>query len=379
MAEAFVKTINFESAVVIIIQISSVTGMPVSIRGRYFRRTARTNQRMSHEEIMQRMITSTGISWDAVAETASTLEDLNSIKIATFIEGIKKKGRLTIPEQATDQEILRKLELIKNDIPTRAALLLFGNNPESYFSSAFLKIGRFRSSTHIVDDREIHDTLIDQLTSAMNWFRERLQTEFIITGKPERDVRWEYPLEAIREAVINALCHRDYTSLAHTQIRLYDDRLEIRNAGGLPPALTPEALFHEHDSMPRNRKIAECFFYVGFIERWGSGTLRMIEELQSAEFPPPQFISESGHFKLSFHKQLFTDEFLKKLELSERQLKAISYIKEHGKITNTEYQAIANISKRTATRELNELKKKDLLVSEGSTGRGIFYRLKKKD
>lgn len=359
----------------IVIQVLSAIRAPISVRGRYFRRTARTNQRMSHEEIMQRMITSTGISWDSMIENTATLDDLNATKISTFVEGIKRKGRLSIPEQATDQDVLRKLELIKNNIPTRAALLLFGNNPESYFSSAFLKIGRFRSPTQIVDDREIHNTLIDQLDGAMSWFRERLKTEFVVTGKIERDVHWEYPLEAIREAITNALCHRDYTSLAHTQIKLYDDHLEIKNAGGLPPALTPEALFHEHDSIPRNQKIAESFFYAGFIERWGSGTLRMIEELQSAGFPPPRFISESGHFKLSFYKELFTDEFLKESNLSERQLKVINYIKEHGKITNTEYQAITNVSKRTATRELNELKEKGLLVSEGATtGRGIFYR-----
>ena len=91
----------------------------------------------------------------------------------------------------------------------------------------------------------------------MSWFRERLETEFIITGNPQREVRWEYPLAAIREAIINVLCHRDYTSHAHSQIRLYDDHLEIWNAGGLPPALTPEALLQEHDSLPRNRKIAE--------------------------------------------------------------------------------------------------------------------------
>lgn len=368
-----ILTVNFEKKLVIVIQISSVMRAPVSVRGRYFRRAGRTNQRMSHEEIMQRMVASTGISWDAIVEPTAALVDLNPAKITAFVENIKKKGRLAIPAQVPDQEVVRKLELIKNETPTRAALLLFGDNPETYFSSAFLKIGRFRSLTHIVDDREIHGTLIDQLNGAMNWFRERLETEFVITGKLERDVLWEYPLEAIREAITNALCHRDYTSLAHTQVRLYDDHLEIRNAGGLPSALTPEALFHEHDSIPRNQKIAESFFYAGFIERWGSGTLRMIDELESASFPPPQFISESGHFRLGFYKHAFVEEDLKKLELTERQLKAISYIKEHGKITNTEYQAIANISKRTASRELNDLKNKEILISEGSTtGRGTF-------
>lgn len=371
-----ISVVKHKNVSVIVTQISSVTGVPISVRGRYFRRVGRSNQRMSHEEIMRRMVVSTGLSWDAIIEPHATLADLDSDHINRFVQTVKVKGRLPIPTQATDQDVIRKLELIKDGAPTRAALLLFGKNPESFFSSAFLKIGRFRSPTHIVDDREIHGNIIDQLDGAMSWFKERLETKFVITGQPEREVHWEYPLEAIREGVTNAVCHRDYTSLAHSQIRLYDDRLEIWNAGSLPPALTPEVLFHEHDSLPRNRKIAEAFFYAGFIERWGSGTLRMVEELKAASFPPPQFESTSGRFHLVFYKDLLADEFLKKMKLSERQRKAVAYIKEHGSISNSEYQTLTGISKSTATRELNELKEKGILVSEGTTGRGAKYLLK---
>lgn len=371
-----ISIIKHENKQIIIIQISSVTGTPVSVRGRYFRRTGKSNQRMSHEEIMRRMVASTGLSWDAIVEPTATLADLDADYISRFVQTVKEKGRLPIPVQATDQDVIRKLELVKNEVPTRAALLLFGTNPESFFSSAFLKLGRFRSPTQIVDDREIHGTVIEQLDGAMSWFKERLETEFVITGKSERDVHWEYPLDAIREAVTNAVCHRDYTSLAHSQIRLYDEHLEIWNAGGLPSALTPEELFHEHDSMPRNRKIAEAFFYAGLIERWGSGTLRMVEALKTAGFPPPQFESESGRFRVIFNRQLFSEESLQKMGLSERQLKAIAYTQEHGSITNSEYQALTNVSKSTATRELNELKEKGILISKGTTGRGFTYCLK---
>lgn len=371
-----ISVVKYENKAVGVISVSITTRVPVSIRGRYFRRTGKSNQRMSHEEIMQRMVASTGLSWDAIVEPSAMLTDLDSHCISRFVQTVKKNGRLSIPAQTTDQEVIRKLELILNGKPTRAALLLFGKKPESFFSSAFLKIGRFRSPTHIVDDREIHGTIIDQLDGAMSWFRERLETEYIITGQPEREVHWEYPLEAIREAVTNSVCHRDYTSLAHNQIRLYDDRLEIWNPGSLPSALTPEALFYEHDSMPRNRKIAESFFYAGLIERWGSGTLRIAEELLVAKFPAPQFISESGRFRVTFYKELLSEEQLKKLELSTRQIKAVNYAKAHGSISNSEYQRIAEVSQRTATRDLNLLKSKGIFISEGSTGRGTLYRLK---
>ena len=220
------------------------------------------------------------MSWDAIEEPTATLDHLNKLQIYNLLQKVKEKGRKSIPDKLSQLEFLRKLEFICNEAPTRASLLLFGNNPESFFSSAFLKLGRFRTPTHIVDDREIHGNLFEQLEGAMSWFRERLETEFVIKGKPEREIKWEYPLNAIREAVINAICHRDYTSQAHTQIRLYDDHLKIWNAGSLPPSLTPEKLLIEHDSIPRNRKIAEAFFYCGLIEQWGSGTLRIIEELQ---------------------------------------------------------------------------------------------------
>lgn len=125
-----------------------------------------------------------------------------------------------------------------------------------------------------MDDREIHGTIIDQLDGAMSWFRERLETEYVITGKPEREVHWEYPLEAIREAVTNS------------------------------------------------------------------------------------------------------EEQLKKMELSIRQIKGVTYAKEHGSISNSEYQRVAEVSQRTATRDLNLLKSKGIFISEGSTGRGTLYRLK---
>ncbi len=327
-------------------------------------------------EFKKSFIACKGLSWDAIEEPTATLDDLNKLQIYNLLQKVKEKGRKSIPDKLSQLEFLRKLEFIRNEAPTRASLLLFGNNPESFFSSAFLKLGRFRTPTHIVDDREIHGNLFEQLEGAMSWFRERLETEFVIKGKPEREIKWEYPLNAIREAVINAICHRDYTSQAHTQIRLYDDHLKIWNAGSLPPSLTPEKLLIEHDSIPRNRKIAEAFFYCGLIEQWGSGTLRIIEELQLLGFPYPQFISESNHFRITLYKDIFNEEFLQKMELSERQLKIIAYLKKQGHITSLIYQNITRVSKRTAIRELNELKNKKIITKEGTAGPGTLYRLK---
>lgn len=103
-------------------------------------------------------------------------------------------------------DTLEKLELIQKGNPTRAAILLFGKNPQKPYLQAILKMGRFKSEIIIVDDKEICGTLFEQVENAMLYFRDRLQTRFDFTGEPQRKVIWEYPLEALRETVINTIC-----------------------------------------------------------------------------------------------------------------------------------------------------------------------------
>jgi len=165
-----------DGKVIVTIKVEPATGVPVSVRGRYFRRVGRTNQRMSHQEIMQRMISGSGLSWDAVVEPEARWEDLDLDKIQRFMDAVRRAGRRPIPEGTNEREFLEKLDLLKDDQPTRAALLLFVTQPTRRFSSAYLKLGRFRSPILIVDDREVEGTLFEQVEGAMAWFRERLQT-----------------------------------------------------------------------------------------------------------------------------------------------------------------------------------------------------------
>jgi ATP-dependent DNA helicase RecG len=156
----------------------------------------------------------------------------------------------------------------------------------------YIEAGRFKSPTSIIDDKEFHGTLFQQLDSTMAWFRDRLQKMLLIgtnklPGLPqgklaERQDVWEYPLNALREALANAICHRDYTSEAATMVRLYDDdHLTISNPGHLFCKLNVDDLLREHDSYPPNKLIAESFFNVGQIERWGSGTLLIADALKA--------------------------------------------------------------------------------------------------
>lgn len=332
---------------------------------------------MGSEEIAQKLISGRGLSWDACAEKDADIKDLDKQLIDTFIKAVRKAKRRPIPRSTDQIEIIEKLGLLVNEKPTRAALLLFGNDPQKFSPSAYLQVGRFRSLIDIVDSHEFTGNVLSQIEQCMNWFRDKLETKYVITGKPQRDTIWEYPLEALREAVTNAVCHRDYRSESSTQIRLFDTSVEIRNPGALPPPLKAADLLKVHPSILRNRRLAESLFNMGLIEKWGSGTLRIVAELKLAGKPEPEFnASEIEQFSVTLHNRPNVDR-LKQLELNDREIQAVLHLAEYERLTNLQYQELYSISKRTATRELDRLITKGLIKRHGTTGVGTYYTLNK--
>ncbi len=244
-----------------------------------------------------------------------------------------------------------------------------------------MRIGVFKG-TRILDSHEFEGTLWEQLDGAMERFRRLLKvalevrtTEATLEGLRHREV-WEYPLDALREAVTNALVHRDYAAPGDIQLRLLDDALHIWNPGGLPEGIRLEQLRSpSHPSVLRNPLIARAFYYAGLIEQWGTGTRRILGWCRDAGLHEPEFQEEGGGFRVVFLKDPYTPERLRAMGLNERQVKAVLYVKERGSITNREYQALARISKRTASDELSDLVRREILAkTSGQRGRGTVYR-----
>jgi len=373
-----INTTRIEEKRIVFINVDESRIKPVSCKGRYFKRIGATNRRMNWEDITNMVLESVGATWDELPELRASMDDIDPAKITQFIKLCNKAGRRPIPEIEKPLEVLRKLELVKDGKPTRAAILLFGKNPQKFYIPAILKIGRFRPGNIIVDDKEIQGTAFDQVEEAMLYFRDRLQTKFEFTGEPQRKVIWEYPLEALRETVINAVCHRDYMKSANTQIKIHDDHILIWNPGKLSSGLTLEQLKVAHPSLPHNRLIAEAFFYAGYIEKWGSGTLKVISECVTNDFPEPEYFEDMGMFGVTFSKDIYTEEYLRNLDLNKRQIKAVIYARDEGKITNKEYQEVAGVKERLATMELNDLVSKAILEKYGTTGRGTYYACRNK-
>jgi ATP-dependent DNA helicase RecG len=185
----------------------------------------------------------------------------------------------------------------------------------------------------------------------------------------------EYPKDALREALLNAVAHKDYTGPYPIQISVYADKIMIWNYGRLPENWTVEDLLNKHSSQPRNPDIATAFFRSGYVESWGRGMDKMKNLCLEAKIPVPQFSCKGNDFWTVFRKDIYNKEDLSKLGLNERQIKAVLYVKDKGRITNSEYQKINEISKRTAAYELVELVEKYKLFNQLGASVGTYYEI----
>ena len=147
------------------------------------------------------------------------------------------------------------------------------------------------------------------------------------------------------------------------------------NEGKLPEDITIESLNGIHPSRPRNELIAGTFFNAGLIEAWGQGTINIVNACKEHNLPEPDFREAFGGFELTMLKDIYTEEYLRKLGLNERQVKAVLYIKEKGKITNAEYQKLNDVSTSTATRDLTEMIRKNMIVNIGGETKSAVYKL----
>lgn len=143
--------------------------------------------------------------------------------------------------------------------------------------------------------------VIDQIEESVEFIKKNLHARFEITGEPQRKELWDYPLPVLREAVINAICHRDYGDVADIQIKIFENSLQVWSPGYLPYDVTVDDLFDpEHTSKPRNKLIAQIFYDMRLIERYGSGISRILDGCQEAGLPKPFFENFSGGFRIKF-------------------------------------------------------------------------------
>jgi len=372
-----IEQVKMEGKEIAIIRIKEYPIKPVSIKGKCFRRVGSSNRAMTAQEISEMHLHSIGSSWDAFPAPDKTITDIDLKKVARYIKEANANGRRKIEDEPKD--VLHKLEFVKNKRAAWAAILVFGKEPQRPLSQSAVHCGRFKiDKTQILDDLMIETDLISQVDEVIKFITRHISVRYEFEGKPKRKEIWEYPLEALREAVINAVVHRDYSISSNVQVEIYDDRIEIWNPGGLLPGITVEDLYKkEHKSVTRNKLIAQIFYDIGYIEKYGSGTIKIINLCKQNGLPSPEFKEVFGGFSIIFRKDIFTEEYLCRFGLNERQIKAVMYVKDKGKITNREYQELNSVSNKTSYLELSALVEKRVFVVEGS-GKKVVYKVTQK-
>ncbi len=353
--------------------------VPVAYDGRYYTRVGDTTREMFPDELREYFQQS--IEWDGTTGPyTSDLIDEETVR--RFLTLAKAAGRLTTIDPAEPiDSILRRLDLIRDGRIKNGAIILFGRDPQEYFPNSILRIGRFRRADIIIGDHEIRGNLFSQYDEAERIIKNYIGVIYDISEEAmqesfQRKEVWEYPLPAIREALLNALIHRDYfNNTVQTQVRIFDDHIRFHNPGHLPEGITLETILKEHYTYHRNPKIAEIFYRAGLVERYGSGIERMINVLSAVSLPLPEIASTPLGFTLTMRKDPFTREYLQKLGLNERQIAAIAFLRVHGTITNNQYQELNAVAARTALNDLNDLVRKHIVERRGRSRRDTHYLL----
>ncbi len=347
----------------------------ISLRGRYYKRIGSTTLELTGNSLNDFLLSKSGKTWDDIIEDRATLDDINQDSISTFLRAAKKSDRLPDTEGLTKIQLLQKLRLAEGEKIKRAAIILFGKDPGKFYPNTSVKIGRFGKAGDDLKFQEVEEgNLFHLLKETTDQLNRKFFTKPIDFEGLQRIERGEYPVGALREMLLNALVHKDYAG-STIQIKMYDDRFNIWNEGTLPPGLTIDDLKGEHPSKPRNPVIADVCFKGGYIDSWGSGTLKIIEACIKAELPEPEIMERHGGFSVTIFKDRFTEEQLNKIGLNERQIKAVKFVKENSRITNKEYRNLAELSDEGARLDLNDLLEKGVLESKGK-GRGVYYILK---
>ena len=351
--------------------------------GRVLVRSGAENRPLSGDAIRQLAATKSSGEFEAEPVPGATRADLDDEIISEYLRLRAERQRRPITQDR--EEILRQIAAVTAEgQPTVSGLLLFGRDPQVFLPQAGIVFVKFLGKEPRGPGglpgygrrEEIGGPLPRMIERAWHVILEEMRVEAVVRGL-KREERTEYPPFAVREALINAVCHRDYRlSGRRIEIRMFDDRLEVQSPGGLPGYITLDNIVEEHFS--RNPRIVHGLFQWGFIEELGLGIDRMIEAMVQAGHPQPTFRATPYSFTVILQNIVERVSAPAPWEgsMNERQLRALQYIQAQGRITNREYRELCpHVSAETLRLDLADLVDRGILLKVGDK-RGTYYILK---
>lgn len=263
---------------------------PISLRGKYYYRTGSTMQELRGISLDQFLLSHQGRSWDGVPLPGLTSRQLDGESIDVFKKEAVRSQRMTTEDvSCSRQDLLKRLHLYAGKYLKRAAALLFCPDPERFVTGAYVKIGYFLNNFDLKYQDEVHGSLFRQVAVTLDLLTTKYTKAEIRYDGLQRIDELPYPGSALREGVLNSICHKSYGEFSPIQIRVYDDHISIWNPGNLPMGWTVNNLMGKHDSKPFNPDIANTFFRAGYIESWGRGIEKIITACRDYGCPKPEW------------------------------------------------------------------------------------------
>ena len=370
-------SILIEDRVVVIVDVQEYPVKPIAYKSRYYKRVQNSNHLMDLMEITNMNLQSLQLSWDSYPANDTILDDLDTEKIDSFFEKVINSGRFRL--SGDRKEKLQKLNLLKGDKPTNAAKLLFTKEQTVYN----IHLGRFKTPDMILDDKMLKLTLYEAVEETIFYLLSHIKVAFEFTGEIQRTEIFEYPKKALRELVLNAIIHRDYTSPIDIQIKIFDNKITFFNPGKLYGDMTIEKLKTDsYQAQTRNKLIAEAFYLTDDVEKYGTGYIRVRREISNYPTMKLDF-EEMGNgylVTLSYEEQKTTQKTTPKTTQKTTpkttpkttKEKLIDLIKTDSKITRNELAKELNISINTVKEYILNLKREGLLKRVGSNRSGYW-------
>jgi len=350
--------------------------------GRVIIRSGVKNMPLGGEAIRQLAATKSSADFESELVPGATLVDLDKDVLDEYLRRRSERGSRPMKESLQDH-LVEIGAMAEDGTPTVAGMLLFGKHPQAFLPQSGVVFVKFLGKEPRGRDGmagygrrvEIEGPLARVVERAWSVVTDEMRVEAVVTGL-KREEMPEYPSFAVREALVNAVCHRDYRlNGRRVEIRMYDDRLEVVSPGGLPGFITLDNIVEEHFS--RNPRLVAGLFQWGYIEELGLGIDRMIEEMLEKGHPAPDFEAKPYAFTVRLHNTLERMPIKRwTTNMNERQMRAMSFVEEQGRITNRDYRELCpDVNAETLRLDLVDLIDKGLLLKIGDK-KGTYYILK---
>ena len=273
----------------------------ISYKGVYHYRSGSTKQVLTGPALESFLNGKRGVTWDNMPIPAFTMADVEDSVVNKFKELAAKKGRIEPSLLEESKEVLlEKLHLTSGGYLTNAAMMLFSKDPEKWQLGAYVKVGYFETDADLMYQDEVRGSLIEIVDKIIELiYFKYMRAKIIYVGMQRRE-RYFVPEAALRETLLNALCHSQYNYGVPIQISVYADKMYIANCGQLPDNWTAENLMGKHASRPYNPNIANVFYLAGFIESWGRGIEKICEACKADDLPMPEFTINPGDIMVKF-------------------------------------------------------------------------------